>query len=573
MSLGRKQRIDNSAWLEAVATIEEAVSRAELDELTAATVADIKAVTAGKCAAYAWSAGKDSIVLGKLCEAAGVTDSMIGVCDLEYPAFAAWIEEHKPAGCEVINTHQDIDWLVKHQEMLFPKDSAAAGRWFSIVQHRAQREYFKAHELDVIILGRRRADGNYVGRNSNIYTDGKGVTRFSPLAAWKHEHILAYTLRLHIVEADRACTPSEYGGGVTIGGFVEGKIPEGKPGAGHKVYDGVEVDGNGRVVAYHISNTYPHQITSEPQKWQRVEAYGAKTGLPNILHIMDSERPDQYRGVPYLAQVIEPLLQLRRYTESELMAALVQSFFTAWIETETDPSDTPFNEVGAGDIAGVPAEVNADGGPMANNISDDDNEYEMGPGTVTHLAPGEKVNFGNPNIPTAGFETFVKTLCKLVGAALELPYDVLIKEFNSSYSASRGALLEAWEAFKMRRKWFVDDFCQPVYEMFLAEAVALGRINAPGFFTDPLVREAWCGARWIGPVQGSLDPKKEAEAALMLIDNAIKTHEQVSREMSGGDWEENVEQLQRENELLTQAGGNKVTVVSASPKEGDGDED
>ncbi len=47
MSLGKKQRIDNSAWLEAVATIEEAVSRAELDELTAATVADIKAVTAG----------------------------------------------------------------------------------------------------------------------------------------------------------------------------------------------------------------------------------------------------------------------------------------------------------------------------------------------------------------------------------------------------------------------------------------------------------------------------------------------------------------------------------------------
>ena len=382
-----------------------------------------------------------------------------------------------------------------------------------------------------------------------------------------------YSMRLHVIEADRVSTPTNFSGGYTYGGFMDAVVPDGRPGAGHRVFDGVEVDKNGRVVAYYISNTYPHQITTEKQEWTRVPAYGERTGLPNILHIMDSERPDQYRGVPYLAQVIEPLLQLRRYTESELMAALVQSFFTAWIETETDPSDTPFNEVGAGDIAGVPAEVNADGGPVANNISDDDNEYEMGPGTVTHLAPGEKVNFGNPNIPTAGFETFVKTLCKLVGAALELPYDVLIKEFNSSYSASRGALLEAWEAFKMRRKWFVDDFCQPVYEMFLAEAVALGRINAPGFFTDPLVREAWCGARWIGPVQGSLDPKKEAEAALMLIDNAIKTHEQVSREMSGGDWEENVEQLQRENELLTQAGGNKVTVVSASPKEGDGDED
>lgn len=51
MSLGRKQSIDNSAWLEAVATIENAVSREELDALTAATVADIKAHTEGKAAA------------------------------------------------------------------------------------------------------------------------------------------------------------------------------------------------------------------------------------------------------------------------------------------------------------------------------------------------------------------------------------------------------------------------------------------------------------------------------------------------------------------------------------------
>ena len=51
MSLGRKQSIDNSAWLEAVATIEDAVSREELDALTAAAVADIKAHTEGKAAA------------------------------------------------------------------------------------------------------------------------------------------------------------------------------------------------------------------------------------------------------------------------------------------------------------------------------------------------------------------------------------------------------------------------------------------------------------------------------------------------------------------------------------------
>ena len=192
MSLGRKQNIKNDAWIAAMADIESAVSKDESEGLAARTVEDIRAKTTGKNAAYAWSGGKDSIVLGKMCELAGVKDCMIGVCNLEYPAFMEWIQKHKPKKCEVINTGQDLEWLAQHPEMLFPQDSQTAARWFSIVQHRAQREYFKAHDLDMIILGRRRADGNYVGRKTNIYTDGKGVTRFSPLADWSHEHLLAY---------------------------------------------------------------------------------------------------------------------------------------------------------------------------------------------------------------------------------------------------------------------------------------------------------------------------------------------------------------------------------------------
>lgn len=373
-------------------------------------------------------------------------------------------------------------------------------------------------------------------------------------AAVKHiqvSKLQPYSLRLHLIEADRISTPNDYGG-KTLYGNTDGKNPD----TGNRIYDGVEVDGNGRVVAYYVRSNYPNQITTDKTTWTRVEAFGPRTGLPNMLQIMDAERPDQYRGVPYLAKSIEQLLQLRRFTESELTAALIQSFYTAWIKTNSGAEELPFGEIGAGDIQGVPS---AD--PDRDNISRSENEYELGPGVINVLEPDEEIVFGNPNIPSTNFDTFVKVICRSLGAQLGVPYEVLLMEFNSSYSASRAALLEAWEGFKMRRTWLIDRFCQPVYEIWLSEAIARGRIKAPGFFDDPVIRAAWCGAKWIGPVQGSLDPLKEAKADILLIDEGIKTHAEVTREKTGGDWDDNVAQLALENKMLTAAGG-KTTQIS-----------
>lgn len=190
--LGKKQYISNEEWIKAMDNIEEYVKKEELELLVALTIDELEKMTKDKKVAYAWSGGKDSLVLGHICERAGIKDCVLGICDLEYPAFINWVEKNKPKKLEIINTGQDLDWLVKHPQMLFPQDSNKSSRWFSIVQHNAQHKYYKKHNLDILILGRRRADGNYVGKGSNIYTDGKGVTRYSPLAHWKHEFILAY---------------------------------------------------------------------------------------------------------------------------------------------------------------------------------------------------------------------------------------------------------------------------------------------------------------------------------------------------------------------------------------------
>lgn len=189
--LGRKQSIKNSEWLEAVKNIEDLVSKQELDERIGKTIEDIKAKVVNKKAAFAWSGGKDSIVLQAICSMAGIDDCVLVVCDLEYPAFTKWVEDHKPKKLTIVNTGQDLKWLAAHPQMLFPQDSKTAAQWFHIVQHRGQARYYKDNNLDIMLLGRRRADGNYVGKGDNIYTNGQGITRYSPLADWSHEEMLA----------------------------------------------------------------------------------------------------------------------------------------------------------------------------------------------------------------------------------------------------------------------------------------------------------------------------------------------------------------------------------------------
>lgn len=349
-----------------------------------------------------------------------------------------------------------------------------------------------------------------------------------------------YGLKLQMIEGDRVCNP------------------DWKP-DNAKIAGGVERDDNGAPVRYHIINQHPGSAyySRAAVRWDPREAFG-KTGRRNVIHLFKPQRPGQSRGVPYLAPVIEPLKQLDRYTEAEIAAAVISGMFTVFVKSESggvglSPMD-PTSEVGG---------------------SDSDEDFKMASGAILDLAKGESIETADPKRPNTAFDPFVMAVLRQIGVALELPFEILIKHFTASYSAARAALLEAWRFFRCRRNWLAVNFCFPVYEAWMDEAVALGRIKAPGYFADPLVRKAYLGAEWIGPAPGQIDPGKEVDASLKRISGHLSTIEKETAELTGGDFERNVRQQAKEQKMLKEVGlvqEEKTAVPAPVPQEEKEDE-
>ena len=303
-----------------------------------------------------------------------------------------------------------------------------------------------------------------------------------------------------------------------------------------KLSAGIEVDQFGAASKYHIASSHSGYFEKGSEvTWSIIDAWNSALGLPNVLHIFKKLRPHQSRGVPDLAPVIETIKQLGDYKENELTASVINSLFTAFISS-------PSGETGLDSTD-----------PLGDEGFDGDDDIELAPGAVAYLADGEQINFADPKRPNTAAEAFINLFCEEIGTAIHLPKEVLMKSFKSSYSAAQAALLEAWRYFRTERKAIVESLCEPVLEMFLHEAVALGRLDAPGFFDDPSIRLAYCGARWVGPPKGHVDELKAVNAAEKRVNNEFSTRKAESAEL-GNDYESNHEQRAHEERLAVEDG-------------------
>ncbi len=315
---------------------------------------------------------------------------------------------------------------------------------------------------------------------------------------------------------------------------------------GNEITHGVEVDKNGRHVAFYVAQ--------EDGTHLRVPARGARTGRRQAWLVYGTERMvDDVRGQSLLALVVQSLKEVDRYRDAEQRAAVINSMIAMWVKKSEDKMGT----------------LPVTGGAVRKDTytTQDDSQGRKDvqfsanmPGMIMQeLQTGEEPVSYDTRRPNVNFGTFEAAIINAIAWANELPPEVLTLAFQNNYSASRGAVNEFKMYLERIRTGFGEEFIDPIYQEFLVSETLIGAIDMPGFLEarrNPslwYVYGAWVSADWSGAIKPNVDLLKEVKAYKELIDAGLITRERATRELTGMKYSKSVQQLIRENEQLAEA--------------------
>ena len=211
-----------------------------------------------------------------------------------------------------------------------------------------------------------------------------------------------------------------------------------------------------------------------------------------VLHGFKADDPEQVRGVSLFAPAIKTGKDTNDYLDFELIGMILAASFPLWIDTSQ----------------GAEVRRSFQGGTNTSAVD------QIG---YTEITPGQiMAGEGRPYVleakrPSETFDKFVTVNQRLFTAVTGLPLEVVLKNFGDmNYSSARAALLEAWKTYSLYWDWFINDFCQLIWEMVFEEAWLRGLIELPRSGPDFYeAREAYTNAGWSKPPRGYVDPVKE----------------------------------------------------------------
>jgi lambda family phage portal protein len=362
-------------------------------------------------------------------------------------------------------------------------------------------------------LGRPGFGGSTVGDLEvmilrEVVTNGECFVRFvHKTAAEQAAEKLTIPLTIQIIEAER----------VVEDDFVAVV-------SGNSVFRGVEIDQDGRRVAYHVwSSNIAHPLAAvQPRSKLRIPA-------DEMIHVYLPTRPGQLRGVSWFSTVVLKLKDIDSLLFNELTASTVAAC-PVLIKQRSQQS------IGNMTLNSPSGSDTTDG--------DDNSITSLQPGMFVNLNPGETFEGFNPERPNTSATEFAKDMLRGVAAGLPcLKASQITMDFTeSSFSAEKAAENEAFSEVEQLQSWFSSNCMSPIWSRVIDVALLSGffesvSIGANGIADDYqyVNRLKLNDVSWRGPGTKSINPVQDETAARLSIANGTSSI-QIEAAKKGNDY-------------------------------------
>lgn len=291
-------------------------------------------------------------------------------------------------------------------------------------------------------------------------------------------------------------------------------------------------------------------------------------GLNMVLHVMDrGATPGSVRGISPMSPIFKVIAQHDQLADATLATALLQTIFAATIASP-EPSEQAFQAIqtladteAPTSWSGSPQEWSSLVGGVAADLIDvwgQRIDALKGGGInladsarIGHLGPGEKLEFHTAQTPGDNYKPFTTTMKHEAARAIGVAATSATMDFSAStYSSVRMETATIWPLAVRRRERIAAPLAQGIFEPWLDEAIASGRIPFKGGYRAFLAnRDRVCWAEWQGPAAPTADDYKAAMAAKIRLEQGLSS---LADECSlhGRDWEETARQRARERAVV-----------------------
>jgi capsid protein len=237
-----------------------------------------------------------------------------------------------------------------------------------------------------------------------------------------------------------------------------------------------------------------------------------------FLHIFDPLRIDQYRGITALDTAIPTCRDIYDILRYEKFAVKWNSSNTAIVERK----------------GGEPDEWTTTTDSKGNKIE------EVNYGAINYFHEGESIKPFQTARPNATFEAFIEQLERQVCLALQIPYGFFVNSKDSGGVTGRLESQKARRACARYQQLVTENVLDPIKDSFFAWAISNNYIKAI---------KNWRVGRWQFSAWPTADIGRESAANIEEHKLGLKTASDIYAEQ-GKDWEEEFEQLAREQQTL-----------------------